>query len=168
MEDKDVTTNGATEIPLEDPVSVVPSPEFSINNLYQIIRDVIGCKEIPPIIQKQISEFVVRDGMTFKEIARCIVWCDEVGMKDKKDKWNPIYGIGCIRNVREATAKHFSELEKEQKQKEAEAQQAKVIAQSNIVFKVGKINKPRRSPKHFDIAEIDVGDSLDKESLAHE
>lgn len=170
MENKEniVAANGAAEQPLENPVSAVPSPEFSINNLYDIIREVIGCQQISPVIQKQINEYIIRDNMTFKEIARCIVWCDEVGMKDKKDKWNPMYGIGCIRNVREATAKYFSELEKEQKQKEAEAQQAKVIAQSNIVFKVGKISKPKRSPKFYNIAEIDVGDSLEKESSTDE
>lgn len=167
MEDDAVIMTSGTEVPLENPVSSVPSPEYSIKDLYDLIKDVMGVSQVSPVVLKQITDFVIKDKMTYKEIARCIVWCDEVGMKDKLDKWNPIYGIGCIRNVREQANSYFAELAEEQKKKQREAQEAKVIAQTNIIFNIKQIKKPRRSPKHYDISEIDVGDFA-KESTTDE
>ena len=156
------SSSSTEEIELENPISSVKSPEYSLADLYQLIKDVTHCSTISSTIQKQITKFVIEQGMSFKEIARCIVWCDEVGMKNKTDKWNPIYGIGCIGNVREQANQYFAELAKREAERQRIAQEAKIIAQSNIIFNIKQTKKPRRSPKHFNIEEIEVSD-LNKE-----
>ena len=118
----------------------------------------MGLKSITPTIRKQGTNLVLVDGMTWKEIARCIVWYDEVF----HGKFEPIYGLSFVPSVKDRAAKYFQQLEREQKVK---AEQAKKIAEyqgNNIIFNIHSLEHQKRKPKHLDISEINVeGESDD-------
>ena len=96
--------------------------------------------------------------MTYKDIARCIVWYDEVF----HGKFEPIYGISFVPSVKDRAAEYFRELER---QKKAQAEQAKKIVEyqdNNIIFNIRSLEHKKRTPKQLDISEINVeGESDD-------
>lgn len=126
--------------------------------LEELILDVMRLKSITPTIRKQIGNYVLIDNMTYKEIARCIVWYDEVF----HGKFEPIYGISFVPSVRDRAAEYFRNLEK---QKKAQQEQAKKVAEyqeNNIIFNIKSLEHKKRTPKQLDISEINVeGESDD-------
>lgn len=115
-------------------------------------------KSITPTIRKQVNNYVLVDNMTYKEIARCIVWYDEVF----HGKFEPIYGISFVPSVKDRAAEYFRNLEKKQK---AQAEQAKKVVEyqeNNIIFNIQSLEHKKRKAKQLDIGEIDVeGESDD-------
>ena len=126
--------------------------------LEELILEVMRLKSITPTIRKQIGNYVLIDNMTYKEIARCIVWYDEVF----HGKFEPIYGISFVPSVRDRAAEYFRNLEK---QKKAQQEQAKKVAEyqeNNIIFNIKSLEHKKRTPKQLDISEINVeGESDD-------
>ena len=121
--------------------------------LEELILDVMRLKSITPTIRKQIGNYVLIDNMTYKEIARCIVWYDEVF----HGKFEPIYGISFVPSVRDRAAEYFRNLEKQKK-----AQQVAEYQENNIIFNIKSLEHKKRTPKQLDISEINVeGESDD-------
>ena len=87
---------------------------FKRPDLEQMICEVMGIKSITPMISKQINRYILDYDMSFKEIARCVVWYVEVF----KGELNTVYGLGIIPNIREQAAAYFKQLELDQ-QKQA-------------------------------------------------
>ena len=77
--------------------------------LEELILDVMHLKSITPTIRKQIGNYVLIDNMTYKDIARCIVWYDEVF----HGKFEPIYGISFVPSVKDRAAEYFRNLERQ-------------------------------------------------------
>lgn len=126
--------------------------------LEELILEVMHLKSITPTIRRQIGNYILIDNMTYKDIARCIVWYDEVF----HGKFEPIYGISFVPSVKDRAAEYFRELER---QKKAQAEQAKKIVEyqdNNIIFNIRSLEHKKRTPKQLDISEINVeGESDD-------
>ena len=128
------------------------SKNYTKQQLEDLICEVMGIKSITPTIRKQISNYVLVDNMTYLEIARCVVWYDEVF----HGKFEPIYGISFVPSVKDRAAEHFRNLEKQQK---AQAEQAKKVVEyqeNNIIFNIKSLEHKKRKAKQLDITEIDV------------
>ena len=84
---------------------MVNSQPYTRQDLEALICEVMGLKTITPTIRKQISNYILLDNMTNKEIARCIVWYQEVF----HGKFEPIYGISFVPSVKDRAAKYFAD-----------------------------------------------------------
>lgn len=125
---------------------------YSLKELQQLIKDVMGIQTITPMISRQINKFVLDYNMTYKEIARCIVWYTEVA----KQTLEPLYGIGMIVNVREQAAAYFKQLELDQQRQRKEAEKVVQYQDNNIIFNIKSLKHKKKQPKQIDISQIDV------------
>lgn len=125
---------------------------YSLKELQQLIKDVMGIKTITPMISRQINKFVLDYNMTYKEIARCIVWYTEVA----KQKLEPLYGIGMVVNVREQAAAYFKQLELDQQRQQKEAEKVVQYQDNNIIFNIKSLKHKKKQPKQIDISQINV------------
>jgi hypothetical protein len=112
----------------------------------------MGLESIPPTISKQINRFILENDMTFKDIARCIVWYVEV----HGGSLSPIYGIYFVPNVKESADKYFRQLELDQQKQLAEAQKIVEYQDNNIIFNIGSLKHKKREPRQFNIEDIKV------------
>ena len=126
--------------------------KFTQNDLLDLIKEVMGIQTITPMIKKQINRFILEDDMTFKEIARCIVWYVEV----QGGELNTIYGLGIIPNIREQAGQYFQKLELDQQKQLAEAQKIVEYQDNNIIFNIKSLKHKKRQPKQFNIEDIKV------------
>lgn len=126
--------------------------------LEELICEGMQIRSITPTIRKQINNFVILDNMTYKEIARCIVYYNEVMLKELE----PIYGIAFVPAVRDRAAKYFAELELKEKSKKEQADKIVEFQENNIIFHIKSLGHKKRKPKQLDISEIDIkGESDD-------
>jgi len=121
-------------------------------DLYDLIKEVMGIKAITPMITKQVNRFVLQDHMSYKDIARCIVWYVEV----KGKVLEPMYGLGIIPNIKEEADKYFKQLELDQQQKANEAKKIVENQDNNIIFNIKSLKQKPRKRKSLDIGEIKV------------
>ena len=128
--------------------------DYKKEDLDALIMEVTGLTTITPMINKQVQRFCIEEKMTWKEIARCIVWYTEVAHKEV----NPIYGIAFVPNVRELAEKYFHQLELDQQRQNKAAQKVVEYQDNNIIFNISKIPHKKRKPKFLNIAEINVED----------
>ena len=134
------------------------SSPFTKQQLEDLIVEVMKIKTITPTIRKQVNNYVLVDNMTYKEIARCIVWYDEVF----HGKFEPIYGISFVPSVRDRAAEYFRNLEKQQKAQAEQAQRVVEYQENNIIFNIKSLEHKKRKAKQLDISEISVeGESDD-------
>ena len=130
--------------------------QYTVYQLYDLIREVMGVKSIPPVISKQVSRLILTENFTYKEIARCVVYYTEI----QEQKISPVYGVAFCSNIRELAAKYFKQLELEQLKQSGEAQKIVEYQDNNIIFNINKLPHKKRVPKQLDINEIDIeGDS---------
>ena len=131
---------------------------YTRDDLETLICEVMGIKTVTSTIKNQINRITLRDNLTFKEIARSIVWYTEVANKDV----NPIYGIAFVPNVFPMAAEYFRKLELEQVRKEEEAKKLVEYQENNIIFNIKSLEHKKRKPKQLNIDEINVeGESDD-------
>ena len=131
---------------------------FTRADLEQLICEVMGVATVTSTIKNQINRIVLNDNMSFKEIARCIVWYVEVMRKEI----SPIYGIAFVPNVFPQAAEYFRQLELEQIRKEEEAKKLVEYQENNIIFNIKSLEHKRRTPKQLNISEIVIeGDESD-------
>jgi hypothetical protein len=126
--------------------------QYTLNDLCELIKEVMDIKDITPRIRKHINQLILEHNMTFKEIARCIVWYDEVF----GGKFNVVYGIISIVNYREQANKYFQQLELDQQKQLAEAQKIVEYQDNNIIFNIGSLKHKKREPKQFNIQDVIV------------
>lgn len=106
---------------------------------------------MPDDLRRQISNYIVRDNMSYRDIARCLCYYVEVERQVPKR----LYGMSFVPKVRNNAAKYFEKLERDQKAREEEARKI-VNHDINIKFKIETIqNKPRKI-KQLDITEINI------------
>lgn len=125
---------------------------YTKQELEELICDVMHIKCITPTIRKQVGNYVLVDNMTYLEIARCIVWYDEVF----HGKFEPIYGISFVPSVKDRAAEYFRELEKKQKVQAEQAKKVVEYQENNIIFNIRSLEHKKRKAKQLDISEIDV------------
>lgn len=133
------------------------SKPYSREELENLIKDVMDIKTITPMIKKQIDKMVLEDEMSYKEIARCIVWFVEVAQQTL----TPLYGLGIIPNIREQAEKYFKQLELDQQKRELEAQKVIEYQDNNIIFNIKSLKHNKRQPKQLNIDDIKVGEKKD-------
>ena len=132
--------------------------EFTRNQLEQLICELVGVKQITPLITKHINELCLQYKMTWKEIARCLTWYVEVAHRTISVE----FGIKTIcTSVREKAEQYFKQLELDQQQQRAEAKKVVEYQENNIIFNIKSLTHQKRQPKQYDISDIDVdkGDS---------
>lgn len=125
---------------------------FKRTDLEQMICEVMGIKSITPMISKQINKYILDYDMSFKEIARCVVWYVEVF----GGTLNTVYGIGILPNIREQAAAYFKQLELDQQKQATEAKKVVEYQDNNIIFNIKSLQHKKRKPKQLDINDIDV------------
>ena len=126
--------------------------KYTKDDLFALIKDVMGIQSVTPMIQRQVNKFILEYDMTFKEIARCIVYYVEVrgGVLDT------MYGLGIIPNIREQAGLHFKQLELDQQKQLAEAQKIVEYQDNNIIFNIKSLKHKKRQPRQFNIEDIKV------------
>ena len=120
--------------------------------LEKLVCDVMGIDNITPQLRKQISKYVLEDKMTYLEIARCVVYYNEV----ENGVCKVIYGLWFVPSVREKAAKYFKKLEEEKAKQQAEAQKLVEYQENNIVFNIQALKHKKRQPRQLDISSINV------------
>lgn len=126
---------------------------FTLADLHNLIKEVMGIHDLTPMIRKQIQNFILNLKMTPKEIGRCIVWYVEVF----HGTLSTVYGLGIIPNIREEANKYFSKLELDQQRQQAEARKVVEYQDNNIIFNIKNLQHEQRKPrKQLDISQIDV------------
>ena len=126
--------------------------QYSRKELEDLICEVMDIKSITPMIRNQINKYILDYNMSFKEIARCIVWYVEVA----NGKMKPMYGIGIVPNIREESNAYFKKLELDQQNKTIEAKKIVEYQDNNIIFNIKSIQRKKRNPKQLDITSIDT------------
>ena len=129
--------------------------EYKRSDLEEVICEVMGITSITPMITKQINRYILEYNMSFKEIARCVVWYVDVF----GGTLNTVYGIGIVPNVREQAAAYFKKLELDQQQQSSEAKKVVEYQDNNIIFNIKQLKHNKRNPKQLNIADIDIGDA---------
>ena len=129
--------------------------EYKRSDLEEVICEVMGITSITPMITKQINRYILEYNMSFKEIARCVVWYVDVF----GGTLNTVYGIGIVPNVREQAAAYFKKLELDQQQQSIEAKKVVEYQDNNIIFNIKQLKHNERNPKQLNIADIDIGDA---------
>lgn len=130
-----------------------------LTDLKDYICGVMGIKTITPIINNQITRYLIEDNLTVTQIYRAIKWYVEV----EKNTINPIYGISFVKNIVEIANKYYAQLELEQLKREQEAKKLEKYQANNIVFRIKNLKTEKRKPKQINIDEIDVkGDDDDE------
>lgn len=125
---------------------------FTRKDLEDLIKDMMGISEITPMITAHINTLILNYDMSFKEIARCIVFYnEELGMS-----LSPVYGIKFVLNVREQAAKYFTQLELDKKSKEKEALKIAEYQENNIIINIKSFKHKKREPRKFNIADIKI------------
>lgn len=115
--------------------------------LYEIIESVSGAK-VNAMIEKQIDNFV-QSGITYKEIARAVVYFYDVRKNDKNRI--SIYGIGIVKNIRNEANTYYDNLKLKTLQIENAAKRARLTEIETVNV------KPQRrvfSKKGYDINEL--------------
>ena len=128
------------------------SNNYTRQQLNELIMELMGITTITPMINKQVARFVLEDDMSFKDIARCIVYYTDV----LGGKLQAVYGLGIIPNIREQAMKYFKQLELDQQKQLAQAQKIVEYQDNNIIFNIGSLKHKKREPKQFNISDIDV------------
>jgi len=123
-------------------------------DLYELIKDLFHITAIPPMIQKQVNNYILDYNMSFKEIARCLVYWVEV----RHEKMDIKYGIGIVPNIREDAAKYFQKLELQKAAQQKEAEKAVELENNNIIFNIKSVKSQKRKPTQLDLNEINLGD----------
>ena len=129
--------------------------EYKRSDLEEVICEVMGITSITPMITKQINRYILEYNMSFKEIARCVVWYVDVF----GGTLNTVYGIGIVPNVREQAAAYFKKLELDQQQQSIEAKKVVEYQDNNIIFNIKQLKHNKRNPKQLNIADINIGDA---------
>jgi hypothetical protein len=112
----------------------------------------MGIKSITPMISKQINRYILDYDMSFKEIARCVVWYVEVF----GGELSPVYGLGIIPNIREKAAAYFKQLELDQQKQAIEAKKIVEYQDNNIIFNIKSLKHNKRKPKQLDLSDINI------------
>ncbi len=126
--------------------------KFTRSDLDELIKELFGIAQVTPMIQRQINNYVIEYRMTFKEIARCLVYYVEV----EKGQLKLQYGIAVAVNLREPAAKYFKQLELDQQRQARESEKVKEYQDNNVIFQIKPQPSRKRQPKQFDISEINV------------
>lgn len=125
---------------------------YTRKDLEDLIKDIMGISQITPMIEKHINRCILNYDMSFKEIARCIVYYNEVLGMDV----SPVYGITFVLNVREQAAKYFAQLELDRCNKEKEAEKIAEYQENNIIINIKSFKHDKRKPKKFNIEDIKI------------
>lgn len=131
---------------------------YSREELESLICELMGVTQVTPLIQKHINDLCLIYKMSWKEIARCLVYYVEVCKGTLKIE----YGIKTTcTSVREKAEKYFKQLELDRQRQQGEAAKVVEYQDNNIIFHISSLKNQKRQPKQLDISDIDVteGDS---------
>lgn len=124
--------------------------------LESLIKEYMGIESITPMISKQISNLIIKYGMTFLEIARCLCWYVE----EQNGSLQPMYGIGIVPNIREQAAKYFKQLELDQEKQQKAAEKVVEYQENNIIFNIKAMPHIKKAPKQFNISEVKIEEDV--------
>lgn len=126
---------------------------LTYTELEKLLLEIFEINELTPIIKRQINRFVLEDGMSWLEIARCVSW----QMDNNNGKYNAAYGIAFVPNVRAQAKRYFEELARKKEEQEKEAKN--IVDKDNnrkIIIKAKNMSKWNRQkkPKLIDVNQI--------------
>lgn len=117
---------------------------MSKRELIELLTELLG--PLSGMVLRQIDKFV-RQGLTYKEIARAVYFLFDVQGRDKKSV--STYGIGLVPNVIKEANYYYDSLKAQQEKQAQQAQNFKGVPLREV--KVQKRNKKKRS---IDINEL--------------
>ena len=128
---------------------------FTRDNLYDLIKDLLGVTEVPFQIKRQIREYMTEHGYSYKGIARALCFLIDQRNFNFRNSYQQ-YGIGIVKNVY-SEAQTFYEKLRIQKEKEEQRQQAIIaaITQQTITIHCGEGDvKKQKQKKQIDISSL--------------
>lgn len=117
---------------------------MSKKELLKLLTELLGA--LHPMVLKQIDKFV-KDGHTYKEIARSVYYIYDVLGRDTKDI--STYGIGLVPYYIEQANSHFDAIAKQQAAQKQQAQESSI--ESREVSTQSRVKKKR---SEIDISEL--------------
>lgn len=126
---------------------------YGILELRTFLRDELKINEqdpFPQIIEKQIAKYILNDGFSYKEIARCVYYYIE----EKKGSYNDLYGIWFVQRYRDQAARYWAEIEKRQAERREDAKKFETKG-GTVVFNVQQILKNRTKPYRLEPLKFD-------------
>lgn len=119
--------------------------------LRDIICETLGFDKIPNIIETQIHRFTMELGLTYKEVARAVVYFYGI----KKNEYQSAYGIGVVANIYPESNRYYEKLKRQREEQLKSVEEAK--KHSNIILEVKQIPK-RKTRKTIDIEKLKIDD----------
>jgi len=117
--------------------------------LREIICSTLNIPKVTQTMENQITRFITEQGLSYKQIARGLVFFIDV----EHGKYETKYGLGIIPNLVERADIYYNAMKRRiEKQKES-VENAKKYP--NIILEVGQI-KPKRKLPQIDITKIEV------------
>lgn len=118
--------------------------------LRKFICEVLDIEKVPLLVEKQIHRFKRELGMEYKQIAQALVYFIEI----KKGKYDETYGIGIVPYVFEESEKYIQNQRRLKEERVKSAEQAN--KQSDIIFKVNKPQRKKKTRKVIDIENLEL------------
>ena len=103
-------------------------------DLEQLTKDLLGITELPFQIKRQIRDFTVERGYSYKGIARALCFLVDVKHIDLRATYQQ-YGIGIVKNVYIEAQNHYEKL-RQNKEKQKQRQQEIILAANNSSQKI--------------------------------
>ena len=117
--------------------------------LREIICRTLNIPGVPQQMENQITRFVTELGLSYKQIARGLVFFIDV----EKGKYDTKYGLGIIPQLVERADIYYDNMRKRIEKQKDSVENAKEYP--DIILKVGTI-KPKRKLPQIDIKLIEV------------
>jgi len=117
--------------------------------LRELICQTLSLPKVTQTIENQILRFVTELGLSYKQIARGLVFFIEV----EKGRYETKYGIGIIPNVVERADQYYDNMRRRIERQKKSVENAKKYP--DIILEVGQIREKRKLPQ-INIEKIDV------------
>lgn len=126
---------------------------YGLPELQAFIRDELKIpadEQIPQLISRQISKYVLNEGFTYKEIGRGIYYYIEI----KKGNYNDLYGIWFVGKFRNQAARYWADIERQQEERRRDAKKFETKGDT-VVFNVQQILRNRSKPYRLESLKFD-------------
>lgn len=121
------------------------------NELRKMVKEILNLETIPPLLESQIHRFRMELGLTYKEIARALVYFFDV----QKNEYKPAFGVGVLPSIVPEANKYYDKLRKQREEQIKSVEAAK--EHSNIILEVKHIPLKRKTRK-IDIESLVIND----------
>jgi len=114
-----------------------------------LICSTLNMSKVPHNIENQITRFVTEQGLTYKQIARALVFFIDV----EKGTYEQRYGLGIIPSVVERADAYYEGIKRRRERQKQSIESAKKYP--DIILEAGQLKRRRKLPQ-IDMEKIEV------------